>query len=174
VPDSGTLKLYLVRHAYADHADPSRWPDDAARPLTPGGIAKFRAAARGLRRIVPKVELVFSSGWARGWETAVLLHEDAGWPEPQECPPLEGDKPAAAALDVLRGKQERSIALVGHEPYLSTLASILCAGSEQGMQLRLKKGAVAVIGIDGDVAPGAGYLLWAVAPKILRTLDGAS
>jgi phosphohistidine phosphatase len=174
VPNSGTLKVYLVRHAYADHADPGRWPDDAARPLTPDGIEKFRSAARGLRRIVREVELVLSSGWARAWETAVLLHEDAGWPEPQDCPPLEGDKPAAAALDALRGQQERSIALVGHEPYLSTLASILCAGSEQGMQLQLKKGAVAQIGIDGDVGPGAGYLLWAVAPKILRALDKAS
>ena len=174
MPNSGTPKVYLVRHAYADHADPGRWPDDAARPLTPKGIEKFRAAARGLRRIVQEVELVLSSGYARAWETAVLLHEEAGWPEPQDCSPLESDKPAAAALDVLRGKQERSIALVGHEPYLSTLASILCAGSEQGMQVQLKKGGVAAIGIDGDAGPGAGYLLWAMSPKILRALDKAS
>lgn len=123
---------------------------------------------------MPDVELVFSSGWARAWETAVILHDIAGWPEPQDCPPLEADKPAASALDVLRGRQERSIALVGHEPYLSSLASILCAKSEDGMRLQLKKGAVAVIGIDGDVEPGAGYLLWAAAPRILRALDGGS
>lgn len=120
------------------------------------------------------VELVLSSGWARAWQTAAILHETSGWPEPQDCPPLEGDKPAAAALEVLRGRQEGSIALVGHEPHLSMLAAVFCAGREDGMQLQLKKGAVAVIGIEGAVEPGAGYLLWAAAPRILRALDGGS
>jgi phosphohistidine phosphatase SixA len=50
--------LYLVRHADADHADASRWPDDSKRPLTEDGMQKFRAAAKGLRRVVPEVGVV--------------------------------------------------------------------------------------------------------------------
>ncbi len=171
--NDGTLTIYLVRHAFAGHADATRWPDDSVRPLTEDGIRKFREAARGLRRLVPEVELVLSSGYARAWGTAELLHEAAGWPEPRDCPALEANKPASGALEVLRAQQERSIALVGHEPYLSTLASLLCAGGEHVMQLRLKKGAVAVVAMGGEVAPGAGSLLWAVPPKILRALDGS-
>jgi phosphohistidine phosphatase len=174
VATSGTLTIYLVRHAYAGHADGTRWPDDSVRPLTEDGIRKFSEAARGLRRLVPEVDLVLSSGYARAWGTAVLLHEFTGWPAPRDCPPLEANRPASDALDVLRGQKERSIALVGHEPYLSTLASVLCAGGEHVMGLRLKKGAVAVVAVDGEVAPGAGTLLWSVPPKILRALDGAS
>ncbi|HTS74038.1 MAG TPA: histidine phosphatase family protein [Gaiellaceae bacterium] len=171
VANSGTQTIYLVRHAFASHADATRWPDDALRPLTEDGTRKFRAAARGLRRLVPEVELVLSSGYARAWGTAELLHEAAGWPAPRDCPPLEANQPASAALGVLREQKERSIALVGHEPYLSTLASLLCAGGEHVMQLRLKKGAVAVVEVSGEVVPGAGTLLWAVPPKILRALD---
>ena len=165
--------LYLVRHAYADHADASRWPDDSKRPLTEDGIQKFRAAAKGLRRLVPEVEVVLSSGYARAWATAELLHEVAGWPQPQESSALEAGRPPSSAIDVLRERKEKSVALVGHEPHLSTLASILCGGSES-FRLTLKKGGVAVVRVDGEPAPGTGSLLWAVGPKILRALDGAA
>ena len=134
------LDLYLVRHAFAAHADPARWPDDAARPLTEEGIARFRVAARGLRRLVPAVDSMLSSGYARAWQTAELLHEVAGWPEPEECPALEAGRPATSVLDVLQGRSERSIALVGHEPHLSMLASLLCTGSEDAARARAEEG----------------------------------
>ena len=164
--------VYLVRHAYAAHADPQQWPDDAARPLTPDGIRKFRAAARGLRRLVPDVDLVLSSGYARAWGTAELLAEESGWPAPQPCAALEAERPAAAAIDVLREHDAGSVALVGHEPYLSRLASILCGGDETALRLRLKKGGVVACDLDRSPAPGAGRLTWTVTPKILRSLDG--
>jgi phosphohistidine phosphatase len=165
------LDIYIVRHAFAAHADPARWPAHAVRPHTQAGTDRFRAAARGLRRLVPAVDSVLSSGYARAWQTAELLHEVAGWPAPEECPALEAGRPATSALDVLHGRSERSIALVGHEPYLSTLASLLCTGSEDGLQLELKKGAVALLSFAGSVEPARARLRWTVPPKILRRLD---
>jgi phosphohistidine phosphatase len=166
------LDLYLVRHAFAGHADPSHWPDDAERPLTAEGIARFRDAARGLRELVPAVDAVMSSGYVRAWQTAKLLHEGAGWPEPEECPALEATRPASAVLDVLQSRTERSIGLVGHDPHLSRLASLLCTGSEDALRLELKKGAVASLCFDGPVEPAEARLRWTVPPKILRKLDG--
>jgi phosphohistidine phosphatase len=173
VPVAGTFDVYLVRHAFAGHADPAQWPDDAKRPLTEDGIRKFGAAASGLRRLVPDVDLVLSSGYARAWETAELLHEHAGWPAPEECEALEAERPASAALPVLRDHDTGSLALVGHEPYLSTLASILCAGAEDTLRLELKKGAVALLEVRAGAGPGSAYLRWAVSPKILRAVDRA-
>jgi phosphohistidine phosphatase len=167
------VALYLVRHAFAAHADPSRWPDDAQRPLTREGAERFRRAARGLRRIAPDVDAVLSSGFARAWQTAELLRDEAGWPEPEECNALEAGRAPAEALDALRARPEGAIALVGHEPHLSSLASLLCAGREDAVHLQVKKGAVLLLTCDGPAAPGAAYLRWAVAPKILRALDSS-
>lgn len=169
-PDGG-LALYLVRHAFASHADPARWPDDAKRPLTDEGTARFREAARGLRRIVPTVELVLSSGYARSWQTAELLHEAAGWPAPEECPELEVGQPPSAALDLLRRHAARSLALVGHEPHLSQLTSLLCTGNEETLEIGFKKGAVLSLSFADAVEPGRGCLSWIVPPKVLRKLD---
>jgi phosphohistidine phosphatase len=174
VPAEGTFDVYLVRHAFAAHADHSRWPDDSKRPLTEDGIRRFELAARGLRRLVADVDRVLSSGYARAWQTAELLHEHAGWPAPEECEALEAERPASAALPVLRDHDGGSVALVGHEPYLSSLASILCAGGEDTLQLELKKGAVARLEVRDGAGPGSAYLRWAVAPKILRALDRAA
>ena len=165
------LDLYLVRHAFAAHADPARWPDDSERPLTEEGVTRFRVAARGLQRLVPAVDAVLSSSYARAWQTAELLNEVAGWHEPEECPALAAGRPVTSALDVLQSRSERSIALVGHEPDLSRLASLLCTGSEDRLRLELKKGAVASLSFGGRVEPAGACLRWTVSPKILRKLD---
>jgi len=163
-------ELYIIRHARAGHADPAVWPVDADRPLTDDGRNRFRDAARGLRRLVPTVDVVLSSSFARSWQTAELLHEVARWPEPTRCAELEvGSTPAAAAA-VLAARGERSVAVVGHEPHLSSLASLLCTGSEDALPLELKKGAVAFLGFHGTTEPGTAILHWTVPPKILSGL----
>ena len=167
----GEPALYLVRHAFASHADPARWPDDAERPLTDEGTARFREAARGLRRIVPTVDLVLSSGFTRCWQTAQVLHDDAGWPAPEVCRELEVGQPPSAALGVLRRQAARSVALVGHEPHLSELTSLLCTGDEEALEIEFKKGAVLWLSFAGPVEPGRGRLRWLVQPKVLRKLD---
>jgi phosphohistidine phosphatase len=165
------VDVYLVRHAFAAHADPDRWPDDSLRPVTVEGAERFRAAARGLRRVAPGVDVVLSSGFARSWQTAELLREEAGWPAPESCPELEAGRSSASAVDVLRRRTEEAIALVGHEPHLSRLASLLCTGDEGTLDLELKKGAVALLSIDDAVEPGEASLRWAAPPKLLRRLD---
>ena len=162
--------VYLVRHAYAAHADPARWPDDSLRPVTDEGADRFRDAARGLAWLVPDVDLMLSSGYARAWQTAELLHDVAGWPAPEECPALEPGRPPSEVVQALRGRTERAIALVGHEPHLSQLLSLLCAGSEDGLELELKKGGAAALGFHDAVAPAGAEPRWIVSPKILRRL----
>jgi phosphohistidine phosphatase len=166
-------ELYIIRHARAGHADPAVWRDDAERPLTDDGRKRFREAARGLSRLVPNVDVVLSSSFARAWQTAELLHEVAGWPEPTRCAELEVGRTPASAAATLADRAEHSVAVVGHEPHLSRLASLLSTGSEDGLQLELKKGAVALLSFDGAARPGTACLRWTVPPKILCAVDGA-
>lgn len=167
------MDLYIVRHAIAHERDASRWPHDGDRPLTPEGEAKFRKAARGLRRLVPTVDLVLSSPFARAWRTAELLEEEAGWPSPERRDELQADHPATDAVRALGSipPDRDAVALVGHEPGLSELASLLLTGSDAA-EFDLKKGGVIALGLNEGARPGSAYLRWAVSPKILRSLSG--
>ena len=162
-------RLFLVRHAPAEDRDPERWPGDVERPLSDAGTARFRKAARGLLGLVPSVDVVLSSGYTRAWQTAELL-ADAGWPQPQELRELEVRVPPIAVVGALRGRHEAAIALVGHEPQLSRLASLLATGDDQTLQLELKKGTVVALEAAAPVAPGCARLLWTLPPKALRAI----
>jgi phosphohistidine phosphatase len=73
-------------------------------------------------------------------------------------------QPAAPLLAEIRGT---SVALVGHEPWLSQLAAWLTTGDRRlGSKFRMKKGGVIVL--EGDPRPGAMRLVAALPPKVLR------
>jgi phosphohistidine phosphatase len=157
--------LCVVRHAIAEPRDPERWPDDSLRPLTSEGEASFRTAAAGLRLIVAEVEVVLSSPYARAWRTAEILREEARWPAPSACDALAAAHDPREAIPIVRAHEDRgTVALVGHEPHLSELVSILTGARSAG--IRLKKGGAVCLGLGGDEAE----LRWLVTPRILRSL----
>jgi phosphohistidine phosphatase len=159
--------FYVVRHAVAENRDPERWPDDSKRPLTADGAARFRRTARGLRKLVPPVDLVLSSPYSRAWRTAELLTEEAGWPSPVECEAFQAERAPEEAAAVVRAHAgAESLAVVGHEPQLSQLVSVLLTGSASAVRLALKKGSVTHL----DVADERAVLHWLATPKTLRRL----
>jgi phosphohistidine phosphatase len=163
------VEVYLVRHAIAHDRDPRQWPDDADRPLTEEGEEQFRRAARGLARIVPTVDAMLASPFARAWRTAELLSEEAGWPSPERCPALEADRPARDVVKVIVERVAlQSLVLVGHEPQLSELASRLLAGRDDAVGIEMKKGGVAGLLVE-DGAENA-WLRFVAPPKLLRGL----
>jgi phosphohistidine phosphatase len=165
------MDVYLVRHAIAAQRDEERWPDDRDRPLTPKGIQRFRRAARGLGAIVPQVDLVFSSPLERAWRTAVILREEVRWPEPAAWPQLEPDRsPQQVVLALGPHASRAAVALVGHEPSLSTLLAFLAAGSPDAFQTELKKGGVACLSVEGRPRAGNATLHWLLTPRMLRAL----
>jgi phosphohistidine phosphatase len=165
------VELYLVRHAIAFDRDPSRWPDDGQRPLSPQGEARFRVAAKGLKRIVRSVDAVVASPMVRAWRTAELLVEECGWPPPEPSEAMEAGRTVTRAVAALRPLAERgSVAVVGHEPNLSELAAHLLAGADQGLALDVKKGGVVCLELDGGIRANSAWLRWCVSPRILRAL----
>ena len=155
--------IYIVRHAIAEERDADRWPDDAERPLSADGEKRFRRVARGLRVLVPEVDLVLSSPYVRAWRTAEILHEEAGWPSPESSDPLGASRAPADGLDAIGARPEASsIAVVGHEPYLSYFISILLTGDPDAVRIDLKKGGV--VRIDDNV------LRWYATPKTLVSI----
>lgn len=165
------MYLYLIRHAVAPKRDAELWPDDSERPLTPEGESEFRDAARGLGRVVPEVEVLLSSPYARAWRTAEILVEQTGWPAPEAFPALEPDVPPEKVLLALQNHSARqSIALTGHRPGLHELAVYLLTGDPGGADMKIKKGGVVCIEFDSVPQAGAGKLRWLFTPRVLRTL----
>jgi len=158
------LDIFIVRHGIAYEQDLLRWPDDAERPLTMEGEVAFRKAARGLAQLTDPPSMVLASPYVRAWRTAEILSEEAGWPQPEPFKALEASRDAQGVLDELNDIEGGpSIALVGHEPMLSELISLLVGEAN----VELKKGAVARLDAHALTRAGA-TLRWLLPPKVLR------
>ena len=67
------MQVYLLRHAIAEPLDPERYPVDADRPLTGSGARRMARAARGLRSLGLRFDLVLTSPLVRARQTARLV-----------------------------------------------------------------------------------------------------
>jgi phosphohistidine phosphatase len=167
------VRLIIVRHAIAEDRDAKLWPNDGERPLTKRGRRRFTKAAEGLAQLVPEVDIVLSSPYVRAWGTALILAEEADWPQPVACDELRDSPP----WDVIRAVQARTegaatVALVGHEPYLGRLVTQLVAPAG-GAQVELRKGAAVCIEQPALGGEQPARLIWLLQPKVLRMLTGS-
>jgi len=116
--------LYLVRHAHA-----SDGPSDPERPLSPKGkrqVSRICNALKGKSLINPS--LVWHSPYRRAKETADHLVEGLGLSVPVKT--VEGITPfdtPSTIFDPIEQSGE-NLMVVGHEPHMSGLASLLLSG----------------------------------------------
>ena len=162
---SNGYRLYIVRHAIAEERGEA-YPDDALRPLSAKGIAKFRKVARGLDLLEVSIDRILSSPLVRARQTADILAEElGGHPEIFETSAL---RPEGSYEDVTRELERHaavsSIALVGHEPSIGELAARLIGAR---VPLPFKKGAVCRVDVDSLPPTGPGELRWFATPKML-------
>ncbi|HEY7683513.1 MAG TPA: histidine phosphatase family protein [Gemmatimonadales bacterium] len=159
------MHLILIRHADAGDRNPGLWPDDTLRPLTDKGRRRHRRVAKRLKRrgLVP--ELLLTSPWLRAWQTAQIVANDTGGPAPVACPAL-ATAPSLPALQqaVAQASVDARVALVGHEPWLSELASLLLAGDPHRLSIDVPKSGV--LGLECEsLAPGTATLGFLWRPK---------
>ncbi len=165
------MNLLVLRHDVAESRDPSAGPgSDARRPLTDPGRKRARRSARALARQVEKVDVLASSGLRRADETAeALAAELGGIPVERVAALAPGANPQAFA-GWLRGLEgAETVAIVGHEPGLSSLVTWLVSGLSSAL-LELGKGGACLVEIPGRIAPGEARLVWLLRPGQLRRL----
>lgn len=139
------------------------------RRLTPDGIKEMRQAAKGMKALDLKLDAIFTSPLARARETAQLAAEGLGLEDLiQESELLACGCRFRELADLLgRCRPEARILLVGHEPDMSTLVGDLIGGG----CVRMRKASLACVETT-RLMPGAGELLWLLAPGQLRDLGG--
>jgi phosphohistidine phosphatase len=161
------MRVLIVRHALAL---PRGTPGvaDAERPLTPRGRRRFARAARGLACLVPRPDLLLSSPWLRARQTAEVLAQACGGPAVTLEAALAGQPPGKVEAALQAHRRRELVALVGHEPYLSTLLA-WALGTAQTAGLEFRKGGAALLDAPGGRLRGA-RLVWFLPPRLLRRL----
>lgn len=161
-------QIYLVRHGIAAERG-TAWRDDARRPLTAQGAARFRTCVRGAVRYGITIDRIFTSPLVRTTQTADLLARGAD--VTSRVVPLESLAPghdAAAVLDELAAvASPGAVALVGHEPDLGQLAAYLLGATRP---IPFKKGGMCRIDLERLGSPHLGTLVWFMDPRALRKL----
>jgi phosphohistidine phosphatase len=166
------MNLLIVRHAIAEDREVfagTGQPDDQ-RPLTDEGVKKMKKAAKGLMRAVDEIDHLATSPLTRAAQTAEIISEMYGTGGAEVVPALVPGARHDEFVEwcALHGDRD-VVAIVGHEPHLSSLAAWL-TGAVGGSEIELKKGGACMIGFDGAPARGAGTLRWLLTPRLLRRL----
>ncbi len=164
------MQLVIVRHGAAVERG-AEGQSDEERPLTARGRERFREAARGLARVLPKPELLTSSPLVRARQTAEIAAEAWGGPRLAFDDALTGAGAAEALPLLVKHAGLDTLALFGHEPQLSGLLAYLI-GLATPEAAPFKKGGATLVEVDEPFERGAGRLVWFLPPRILRTLGG--
>ncbi len=162
------MLLLLVRHAEAEERDEVQFPVDSERPLTPKGKKIQGRVSRRLERLGYVPSVVLASPWKRAWQTAGILARETGIGKKGRvaCPALAADTSLAAIAEAIGPRTgEEIVALVGHEPWMSELASVLLTGSASRLAVQFGKSAVMAIEVD-TVGPAAGRLRFFSGPGL--------
>ena len=161
------MQLLIIRHAIAVPRGTPGIPDED-RPLTPEGEQKFREAAEGLAKLVDRPDALLTSPWRRARQTAAIAAAAWGRIEPEETAALASGsfEEQAAVLD--RYPRDATVAVVGHEPWVSELLARLL-GTRHDARLEFKKGGAALVDVPGRLA-GGGSLVFYLPPRVLRKL----
>lgn len=164
------MKLYVIRHAIAVEAGDPGDEGDSQRPLTNKGREKMKKIAQGLRELEILPDLILSSPSERTMETAKILAKklDVKKDKLVSTPHLGSGGDPAQLIHEIKEKYSAhdTIAIVGHEPYLSSLISVLVSG-EANVSLGLKKGSVCCLSVETLQYGKCAQMDWLLSPSQL-------
>lgn len=166
------MELYVLRHGEAGKRQPLV-NKDSERALTVTGRQEVREIAKGLQELGVKFDFIATSPLKRAQETADIVAKTLkvkkgmmeGW---NELKP-EGKRPELYHR-LSQFKQESSILVVGHEPYLSSMIGEIVFGNGAS-NIVLKKAGLARIGMKSFVPSMKGELKWLLTPKHLKNMN---
>lgn len=167
------MDLYLLRHAIAvEHGAPG-YEKDSNRVLTPKGTKKMRRAAEGMQAMELSFDIILSSPFARARQTAEIVAEvfDAMKSlEFTDSLAVGGDPEELIGLINTKYSAVQSFLLVGHEPYMSSLISLLVAG-DQSVTVTMKKGGLCKLTIDMLRHGQCATLEWLLSPAQMALMS---
>lgn len=170
------MELLVIRHGAARERDEfaKTGLSDDLRPLTSEGADAMRGVARGLRTYVKNIDVLATSPLVRAVQTAEIVAEAYGIEVRETTTSLTPDAQLEEFEKWCAGlSPKKLIAVVGHEPHLSTLVTWLLTGKDAS-RIRLKKAGASLLEFDSDVRRDSGTLSWLLTPRQLAATDAGA
>jgi phosphohistidine phosphatase len=162
------MEIYILRHGIAVERGSPGYKKDSERPLTKEGEDKMSQIAKAILAMDLKFDVIFSSPYVRAADTARIvaeqLDEDVTFTDH-----LTPDGNPLEVIGEINDAKGQRILLVGHEPFLSGLISLLITGGSDA-SIELKKGGLCKITTDKLIFGQCATLNWLLTPKQLRGL----
>ncbi|MEO8193500.1 MAG: phosphohistidine phosphatase SixA [Gemmatimonadales bacterium] len=166
------MRLLVIRHAIAMDREKfarDEEPDDQ-RPLTAGGAKKMKRVVKGLRAEVRALDHLATSPLTRAVQTADIVADAYGIDEPEVTPALTPDARFEDFEAWCATHEDKDVvAVVGHEPHLSSLVTWLLTSHSQS-RIELGKGGACLVDFESAPCRDSGTLSWLLTPKQLRRL----
>jgi phosphohistidine phosphatase len=164
------MNLFFLRHGKAEPRG-SIWASDSKRPLTPEGEKKMIEAVRGLQAVESSFDVILSSPFARALRTAEILAEAYDPKKLFQTKNLIPEAEAKNIIDEINGRFAScdQVVLVGHEPFLSGLISMLLTGLD-GLSIDLKKGALCKLSVEKLALDKCAVLEWLLTASQMSRL----
>ena len=170
------MNLYVLRHAIAAEPGEHGLPEDLSdgdRPLTTAGKRRLRRSIPGMQAAGVRFDRAITSPLLRAMQTAQVVMREMHVPADRlvvsrQLSPGAGHKHLVRELAAL-AKHHKDVMIVGHEPSLSELIGLLCAG-RTSVSIRLKKGGLAKLEATRIRHGRCATLLWLLTPRQLRAV----
>ncbi|MDR0616095.1 MAG: phosphohistidine phosphatase SixA [Synergistaceae bacterium] len=172
------MKVFLMRHG-----DAQTGADDAKRQLSEEGRGEAGVAGEFLRRAGEAPGAIFHSGLRRSMETAMIVSEKLGSGTklslrkgllPDDNVPEFADGLIETLFSPVGFDESGGVMIVGHQPFVSSLAAFLLTGEEGGLSLKFPTGTLACFELSGSLsAMPFCSLRFHVTAKLMNRLLGA-
>jgi phosphohistidine phosphatase len=161
------MNLYLLRHGLAVELGEHGINKDADRPLTGKGKAKLGKIAAAMQAIDLSFDLILSSPYLRARQTAEIVADSFNARKRVEF--SEALTPGGSSRKLVEvinrlGPSSNGVLLVGHEPFLSELISLLVSGGT-GVPVLMKKGGLCKLSAESLQHGRCATLEWLLTPK---------
>lgn len=167
------MEIYLLRHGEAVELETANVKTDFDRSLTPKGKRVIKNVARAMRLMEVAIGLVLSSPLVRAKQTASIVARTL---KLQDRVMLADELVVGASQKKLINRLCRidpppeAVLLVGHEPYLSRLVSVLVTGRPDAAIL-VKKGGLCKLSVDRLRFGRCARLDWLLTPAQMALMQ---
>jgi phosphohistidine phosphatase len=161
------MNLYVLRHGLAIERGTPGYAKDSDRPLTPKGERKLWQVTEAMHALDLTFDVILTSPYVRARQTAEIVAEafDAR-KKLEEVEHLTPDGSFKKLVEYLNDHKPvpASVLLVGHDPHLSELISLLVSGDSHASIL-MKKGGLCKLSAEALQPGRCSILEWLLTPK---------